>query len=110
RAVLPELAGRRGGALLPDDLDHAPDLAVDGGDPDVIAERPAVADADARVDEDARLALDGVGCCRRDRVEPVLRRDRVVRMELIVDRLLERGPQTLAQHGHERYELEPDHD
>src|SRR5690348_17494863 len=52
-----ELGGHGLGAFLPLDRDHLADVAGDRGDPDAVAERLALAGADAGDDLDARHLL-----------------------------------------------------
>ncbi len=89
-----------------DDLGHP---RVDGGDEVRVAVPKSLSRAHVSDDEDARCLRRRLGGVGRDRREVVLRGDREVPGEEVVDGSAERRDDPGRERGDERHEREPDH-
>ena len=109
----PSVAERRkrgGRSHLPVELEHARAGRIDRGREEAVAERLRVAGADVADRLDARDRSNGVGRRDRDRLEVVLRGDRVAGVVPdLVDGAAERRRDARREHGDERDEREADH-
>ena len=109
RAVGAELAEDVLRALDPVERDHLARVRVDGGDELGRAEDARLAGAGARDRLDAWRLRGRLGGVDRDRREVVLRRDRVVGGEDLVDGAAERARDPGRKRRHERDERQADH-
>ncbi len=109
RAVRSECCERLLRAFRPLQGQHLVRVLVDCGHELHVAEDPRLAGARARDRLDAGHLRRGLGGVGRDRREVVLRRDRVVGREDVVDGAAEGARDPGRERRHERDEREPDH-